>query len=196
MALALKISRIWTRGMRKPQRDVNHQRPFDKGFLTLSPWLQSWQSASKELTGQRRVCSSNLKSQSQTLLFMGRVELAQPSPGSCQKGRFSAALSGRGGHWFGKGRGSLCFMPHRPGQGAVTPTRLLSVPLLLQGRPNSRFRTVLRRARLQPYHRSGHPALNSFFPAPCIAFNRRMPSERVRTPSFPRHAREWAETPG
>lgn len=90
--------------------------------MTFSPWLQGWQSATKELSSQRRVCfSPNLKAQSQTLLFLGRVEPAQPSPGSCQRGRFSAALSGRGGHWLGEGRGSLCFMSHRPGQGGVTP---------------------------------------------------------------------------
>lgn len=163
------ISRIWTRGMRKPQRDINHHRPFNKGFCHSRPGSRVGNL--QELTGQRSVFSQNLKPQSQTLLFMGRVEPAQPFPGSCQKGRFSAALSGRGGHGLGKGRGSLCFKSHRPGQGAVTPTRLLSIPLLLQGRPNSRFRTVLRRAGLQPHHRSGHPALNSFLAASCSAFN-------------------------
>lgn len=132
--------------------------------MTFSPWLQSWQSPSKQLSGQGRVFSSpNLKSQPHTLLFLGRVEPAlPPSPGCCQRGRFSAALSGLGGHSLAWRRVRL-FVLHVPQAwaGCGDPTRLLSIRLLLQGRPNSRFRTVLRRAVRELHHPAGHPALNS-----------------------------------
>lgn len=115
-------------------------------------------------------CSSprTLKPKPQTLLFSGRVEPALPSPGSCQRGRFSAALSGRGGHRLGAGRGSLCFDFPQSWAGCGDPKRLLASLLLLRGRPSSRCRTVLLRAARQLHHPAARGPQTLFLPFPAV----------------------------